>query len=177
VERLTTYAELNPEELQELTSFWHPKQAHRDIRERFAQGASLWLIRSGGKLAGYGWTLQGRTIAPYFLRLGENDVSLFDFYAFPNFRGRAIHWILIAHILARLRAEGKARAFGDTAEWNQAQLASFKMTPFRPLGLACSFTIFGHTFVSWTKNKPMEFMQKDARRRNEAPTLAMLHER
>jgi hypothetical protein len=177
VERLTTYSGLNPEDLQELTSFWHPKQAHRDIRERFEKGASLWLIRSGGKLAGYGWTLQGCTIAPYFFRLGKDDVSLFDFYAFPRFRGRAIHWILTAYILQTLGAEGRARAFGDTAEWNQAQLASLKMTPFHRLGMARSFTIFGHTFVSWTENKPGEVIQKDLGRRNEAPSLARLHER
>ena len=43
-----------------MTSPWNPKQAHRNIRERFEQAASLWLIKSGDKLAGYGWTLQGQ---------------------------------------------------------------------------------------------------------------------
>jgi len=175
VERVITYAQLNLEDLQNLTSFWNPKQAHRNIRERFEQGASLWLIRSVDKLAGYGWSLQGRTIAPYFLQLGENDVQLFDFYTFPKFRGRATHWFLTSHILQTLAAEGRARAFGDTAEWNKAQLSSFKVTPFRRLGLARCFTVLGHTLVFWCANEPSEQIRKDRERRNEAPTTARLY--
>lgn len=154
VERVRSYAELSQQDLQEMASFWNPKQAERNIRERFEKGASLWLIKSGNKLAGYGWTLQGRTIAPYYFLLGEDDIQLFDFYVFPKFRGRAMHWLLTAYILQTLAAEGRARAFADTGEWNQAQLSSFKMTPFRRLGLVRSFTIMGHTFVSWVENEP-----------------------
>jgi ribosomal protein S18 acetylase RimI-like enzyme len=176
VARLRSYAELSPQDLQEMTSFWNPKQAHRNIRERFARGSSLWLIKSGEKLAGYGWTMEGHTIASYYFLLGEDDVQLFDFYVFPKFRGRAMHWLLTAHILQTLAAEGRARAFADTAEWNQAQLSSFKMTPFRRLGLARSFRILGHTFVSWVENEPVEQIQKDTERRDKAPTMARPHE-
>jgi hypothetical protein len=159
VERLRTYPEISPQDLQEMTSFWNPKQAHRNIKERFEKGASLWLIKSGDRLAGYGWTIQGRTIAPYYFPVAQDDVQLFDFYVFPKFRGRAMHWLLTAHILQTLAAEGRARAFADTGEWNQAQLSSLKMTPFRRLGLARSFTILGHTFVSWVENEPVEKIQ------------------
>jgi hypothetical protein len=176
VERLSSYAELNPQDLQEMTSFWNPKQAHRNIRERFEKGASLWLIKSGDKLAGYGWTLQGRTIAPYYFLLGEDDVQLFDFYVFPKFRGRAMHWLLTAYILQMLAAEGRARAFADTGEWNQAQLSSFKMTPLRRLGLVRSFTILGHTFVSWVENEPVVQIQKGTERKDRASSMARSHE-
>jgi ribosomal protein S18 acetylase RimI-like enzyme len=147
-----------------------------DLAKRFARGSSLWLIKSGEKLAGYGWTMEGHTIASYYFLLGEDDVQLFDFYVFPKFRGRAMHWLLTAHILQTLAAEGRARAFADTAEWNQAQLSSFKMTPFRRLGLARSFRILGHTFVSWVENEPVEQIQKDTERRDKAPTMARPHE-
>jgi len=176
VERLRSYAELDAQDLQEMTSFWNPKQAHRNIREQFDQGASLWLIKFGDKLAGYGWTLQGRTIAPYYFPTGHEDAQLFDFYVFPKFRGRAMHWVLTAHILQTLASEGGARAFADTAEWNQAQLSSFKMTHFRRLGVARSFTIFGHTFVSWVENEAVEEMQKDTQRRSGAPIMVRSHE-
>jgi hypothetical protein len=151
VERLSSYSQLNQKDLESLMSFWNPKLAHRNIRERFEIGANLWLTKSGDQLAGYGWTLKGRTITPYFFPIGENDVQLFDFYAFPKFRGRAIHWLLTAYILQTMATEGRTRAFGDTAEWNEAQLSSFKMTHFRPLGSAKSMTILGHTFVSWVE--------------------------
>lgn len=156
VDRLTKEAELAPQDFQEITSFWNPKQARRNVKERFAKGASLWLIKSEEKVAGYGWTIQGRTIAEYYFPMGQRDVQLFDFYVFPKFRGRALHWLLTAHILQTLAAEGAARAFADTGEWNQAQISSFKMTPFRRLGLVRSFTIFGHTFVSWVENGTTE---------------------
>jgi ribosomal protein S18 acetylase RimI-like enzyme len=176
VERLRSYAELTQQNLQEMTSFWNPKQAHRNIRERFDQGASLWLIKSENKLAGYGWTLLGRTIATYYFPLAQDDVQLFDFYVFPKFRGRALHWLLTAYILQALAAEGAARAFADTAEWNQAQLASFKMTPFRRLGLVKSFTIFGRTFVSWVENEPVAQIQKGTERRDKVSIMARSHE-
>lgn len=85
VDLLTSEAELGPEDLQEMTSFWNPKQARRNIKERFAKGASLWLINFGNDLAGYGWTLHGRTIAPYYFPIGSEDVQLCDFTCFPNF--------------------------------------------------------------------------------------------
>lgn len=176
VERLRSYAELTPQDLQEMTSFWNPKQAHRNIRERFEEGASLWLIKSGERLAGYGWTLQGRTIAPYYFLLGEDDVQFFDFYVFPKFRGRAMHWLLTVYILQALSTEGLARAFADTGEWNQAQLSSFKMTPFRRLGLVRSLTILGRTFTCWIETETMPQTENGAQRKDPALSIARPHE-
>ena len=99
VERVRALAELSAEHLQAITSFWNPKLANRNIQERFEKGASLWLVESQKQLAGYGWTLKGETIAPYYFPLAPDDIQLFDFYVFPKFRGRAIHWLLTGHIL------------------------------------------------------------------------------
>ena len=156
VERVRNETDVSPQDYQEITSFWNPKQARRNIKERFVKGASLWLIKSEGHVAGYGWTIEGRTISEYYFPMGQKDVQLFDFYVFPKFRGRALHWLLTAHILRVLAAEGASRAFADTGEWNQAQIASFKMTPFRRLGKVRSFTIFGRAFVSWVENGTTE---------------------
>jgi Acetyltransferase (GNAT) family len=161
IQRLTKETELNPQVLREITIFWNPKLAHRNIKERFAKGASLWLIKSGEQLAGYGWTLKGCTIGEYYFPMGPKDVQLFDFYVFPRFRGRALHWLLTAYILQALAAEGAGRAFADTGEWNEAQIASFKMTPFRTLGMVRSFRVFGYNFVSWHETEASEELQKD----------------
>lgn len=151
LERLGNYSDLSSHDLQEMTSFWNPKQAHRDILERFDRGASLWLIKCENRLAGYSWTIRGETIAPYYFPMTKDDVQLFDFYVFPKFRGRAILWFLIIHILHNLADEGAARVFGDVAEWNQASLSFYKTTPFQRLGLTRKFTIWGHTFVWWAE--------------------------
>ena len=152
VERYKSQTDLCPQDLEGITSFWNPKLACRNIKERFELGASLWLIRFEDKLAGYGWTLQGRTVEPHYFPLGADDVQFLDFHVFPKYRGRALDWFLMTHVLHSLAAEGKARAFGEAAEWNKASLSSFDMTSFRCLGWARKFTILGHTIACWAKN-------------------------
>jgi hypothetical protein len=149
VERHRSQADLSPQDLQEITSFWNPELASRNLGERFGLGASLWLIRFEHKLAGYGWTLRGCTVEPHYFPLGEDDVQFLDFHVFPKYRGRALDWFLMTHILHQLAADGRARAFGEAAEWNKASLSSFGMTPFRRLGFARKLTVFDHTIVYW----------------------------
>ena len=71
VERIKNQTELNAQDLKEITSFWNPKLARRNIEERFELGASVWLIKVEDNLAGYGWTLQGRTVEPHYFPLGK----------------------------------------------------------------------------------------------------------
>ena len=149
VERKRSCVELNPQDLDQIVNVWNPKLAHRRMQERFDRGASLWLIKFHDRLAGYGWTLQGRIIAPYYLPLAEDDVQFFDFHVFPKYRGRAIDWFLMTHALQMLAVDGAARAFAEAGEWNQASLSSIAMTSFRRLGWARKFTIFRHTIVCW----------------------------
>jgi len=156
VERKRSEADLSAQDLDEITSFWNPKLAQQNMKERFGLGASLWLIRSEGNLAGYGWTLQGGTVEPHYFPLGEHDVQFLDFHVFPKYRGRAMDWVLMDHIVSELAADGCKRAYGEAAEWNKASLSSFAMVSFRRLGLARKFTILGHTVVTWTRNQAAE---------------------
>jgi len=159
VEQHTKQTDVSPQDMQEITSFWNPEQARRNLKERFELGASLWLIKFEGNLAGYGWTLQGRTVEPHYFPLTADDVQFLDFHVFPKYRGRALDWFLMTHILHRLTAEGRARAYGEAAEWNQASLSSFAMTPFRRLGCARKFTILRHTLVYWGAHEPIRQTQ------------------
>jgi ribosomal protein S18 acetylase RimI-like enzyme len=156
VERYANQRDLIPGDLKEITSFWNPGQARRNIDERFRLGALLWLIKFKNELAGYGWTLQGRTVEPHYFPLGENDIQFLDFHVFPKFRGRAIDWCLMTYILYQLAAEGKARAYGEAAEWNKASLSSFAMSPFRRLGWGKKYTILGRTIVWWCRESAIE---------------------
>jgi len=165
VGRLTSYAELGLQVLEKMTSFGDSRQAHRNIRERFEQGASLWLIWWGDMLAAYCWSVQGHTIYPYYFPLAPDDVRLFDFFTFPQFRGRAILWFLLTHILHTLRGEGAARVYGDVVEWNQASLSLYQMTPFQRLGLARMYEVFGYTFIRWVESETMQHGQKETQRR------------
>lgn len=156
VERKRSSSELSPEDLEAMTSFWNPRLAHRNMKERFALGASLWLIKSHDKLAGYGWTLQGRTVEPHYFPLGQDDLHLFDFNVFPQYRGRGINPSLVTHILGSLAADCAGRAFIEAGEWNHAQLLSLSKTPFSRIGWARKLTILGHTFVCWAEKAEIE---------------------
>jgi ribosomal protein S18 acetylase RimI-like enzyme len=149
VERHANQNGISPTDLQEIISVWNPDQTRRNLNERFGLGASLWLIKCEDHLAGYGWTLQGRTVEPHYFRLGPDDVHLFDFHVFPQYRGRGVNPLLVSYILCLLAGECQGRAFIEAAEWNQAQLASLRRTPFRRLGLARKFTLRRHTIVCW----------------------------
>ena len=156
IHRLESLRDLSSTDFEQVTAFWNPKLASANIRERFEDGAVLWLVKSGESVASYGWTLRGRSIEPYYFPLGTDDIQLFDFYVAPKFRGRALHWLLTSYLLRALAAEGGARAFADTGEWNEAQLASFRMTKFRLLGRARTFRIFGRLLTHWKTDEPVE---------------------
>jgi hypothetical protein len=176
VARLTSYAELGSQDLEAIIAFGDSKQAHRNIRDRFEQGASLWLVWSGDMLAAYSWTVRGRAIEPYYFPLAPDDVRLFDFFTFPKFRGRAILWFLLTHILHSLKEEGAARVFGAVAEWNQASLSLYKLTPFRSLGVARMYKVLGHTFIRWVEGQTQRQVQKEAKQQSRELTLARPHE-
>jgi GNAT superfamily N-acetyltransferase len=161
VERITALAELSAEHLQAMTSFWNPKLAIRNVRERFEKGAALWMVKCEGQLAGYGWAIRGQTIEPYYVPLGTDDVHLFDFHVLPPYRGRGINPYLVGEILVGLATDCLGRAFIEAAEWNGAQLSSLRKTPFRLLGLARSFTVLGRTFVSWKVSGDVMQMHKE----------------
>ena len=155
VERKDAERELSDEDAAQIISVWNPKIARRQLSERFAQGASLWLFKVEGKVAAYGWTIIGRTVEQHFLPLGPGDAHLFDYFVFPEYRGQRINPALVNFILARLVSEGKRRAFIEAAEWNTAQLSSLSRTPFRPLGRAWKLSCFGKTLVIWSdREKP-----------------------
>lgn len=150
VQRLRVLEDLPPEQLRQMTEFWNPKLATRNINERFAKGANLWLVECEGRLAGYGWTLQGATVEPYYFPLAGSDVHFFDFHVFPQYRGRGLNPFLVCNILSALASQNGGRAFIEAAEWNAAQLASLEKTPFRRFGSVRSFNLFGHNYFSWS---------------------------
>jgi len=153
VQQKRSYSELTSRDRQEIINVWSPKLAERNINARFARGALLWLISVDNRLAGYGWSLQGGTIEPYYFPLGEDDVHLFDFYVFPQYRGRALNPALVATILHYLKVDQRRRVFIEAAEWNQPQLSSLGKTGFQCLGIATKLTIRKRTVVLWSEGR------------------------
>ncbi len=149
LERKENQTSVSAEDLARLLSHWNPESMRRLIAERFAANAELWLLREAGTIAAYGWTLKEKTMEPHYFPLQPGDVHLFDFFVFPEFRGRSLNPALVGQILSAMSREGLKRALIEAAPWNQAQLASLKKTPFQRLGLARK-CFFGKPAVVWS---------------------------
>ena len=123
------------------------------MNERFAAQAELWLLRCQGVIAAFGWTIKGRTMEPHFVPLTPRDVHLFDFFVFPEFRGRGLNPSLVSQILEAISHENLSKAFIEAAAWNHPQLSSLKKTPFRRLGEARKFQFGKKPVVLWSRRE------------------------
>ena len=149
IDRLVSRDEVSAKDLERLTSIGNAAMVIARVEERFAKGANLWIIRQGTTIAGYGWSLRGKTVEAYFFELADTDFHLFDFHVFAEFRGHGLNPLLVRWILASVAHETRGRAFIECAEWNAPQLASLKKTPFHKIGLARITTLFGRTRTRW----------------------------
>jgi ribosomal protein S18 acetylase RimI-like enzyme len=150
IERKRSAAEVAAEDMDRVVNAGYPETARRQATQRFAAGASLWLYKLEGQVAAYGWTIAGKTMSPHFHPLGDNDVHLFDFLVFPEYRGRRLNVQLVSYILGALATEKQGRAFIEADEWNTPQLHSLRRMPFRQYGFARKFQWFGKTVTIWS---------------------------
>lgn len=147
--RPVTPAGISKPDYECLLDIWNPSLRAHQLADRFAAGSELWLAKVGDKLAGFGWTIQGRTIEPYFFPLRPDDAHLFDFFVFPEFRGRGINVVLVMEILAMLSQKQVHRAYIECAAWNDAEIRSLSKTAFRRYAEATQVTLLGYTIVVW----------------------------
>jgi ribosomal protein S18 acetylase RimI-like enzyme len=127
----------------------NPTVRMQQLAALFAAGGELWLARLDGELAGFGWTIQGRTIEPHFFPLQPDEVHFFDFYVSPEFRGRRINVALMTEVLAQLDGAIIRRAHLECAAWNAAQLHSLDKSLFRRYATASKLTFLGRALVIW----------------------------
>jgi len=151
LERIRNYAALNGADRARITTHWNPAAMEKLMDERFAASAELWLLREGQAVAVCGWTLKAKTIEPHFFPIALGDVHLFDFFVFPEFRGRQLNPSLVWQILDQVGREGSQRALIEAGAWNRAQLASLAKTPFKSIGVARKLHLGKSTFIWWSK--------------------------
>jgi ribosomal protein S18 acetylase RimI-like enzyme len=149
IERLRNLYEIGEAERRKIGSDRTAKVCDRLIAERFRKGASLWLARWDGDLAGYGWSLSCGSMEGCYYPADPEDVHLLEFLVFPEYRGQRINSLLVNHILRHLAAEGRVHAYLDVAEWNQAGLNSYRRTSFRPVGISKGGPLRRRRIVKW----------------------------
>jgi ribosomal protein S18 acetylase RimI-like enzyme len=151
IERIRREEDIPEPALRRLLQHWNEAIMRRHIRERFIKGAVLWLAKFGKDYCGFGWSINGSTIEPYFFPLNDCDAHLFDFYVFSEYRGSGFNPILVNHILLLLKQEGLERAFIETRAWNKEKMHSLRKTYFHKLGEVRKVVIFGKPIVFWSK--------------------------
>ena len=148
VERTNTEADINDCDKKAMLEYWDAKETQSQIVDRFGKGATLWLIKDGDRLAGFGWTLLGTTIEPHWVPIEPDDVHLFDFEVFPMWRGRGINPALVEQVLFRTARDGAKKAFIEVHEWNHPQVRSLAKTRFERYGIARRSLLFGRWRVA-----------------------------
>lgn len=143
--------DLSQSDFARLINVWNRDTRARQINERFESGARLWLAKIDGQLTGYGWTIQGRTIKTHFFPLQKGDIHLFDFYVFPQWRGRGVNVALVKEVLRRSSEEQVHCAHIECAAWNSSQLRSLDKTAFRKYAESTKITIVARPVVIWHK--------------------------
>jgi ribosomal protein S18 acetylase RimI-like enzyme len=131
----------------------NPTSQAKLIAERFAAGSEVWLAKVEGRLAGFGWTVVGRTIEPHYFELKPDEAHLYDFFVLPEFRGRRINVMLVTHILTVLGSRSIRQAHIECAAWNRAQIHSLSKTAFRRYAEVTKITVQGRTTVIWHQGR------------------------
>jgi hypothetical protein len=153
-ERKTDVAQISVGDMSRLLGNFGRDARKKQIEDRLRKGSTLWLAKCDGIIAGFGWSIQAKTIEPYLFPLAANDVHLFDYFVFPEFRGRGINVSLVKLILASLKKESVKRAFIETHVWNSAERRSLQKTEFRQIGLCRKLIIFKKPIVIWYSTSP-----------------------
>lgn len=131
-----TNGEVSKEDYSRVLNLGDPVERSIEIAKRFEEGATLWLAKADGVVAGFGWSIIGKTVSAHFFSLKRDEIHLFDFHVFPEFRGRRINVGLVGHILAEVSMEPLSQAHIECAAWNYSQIRSLRRTPFHFIGNA-----------------------------------------
>ncbi len=158
IERKSSREEIDASDWSQIVDFWNRELTEPLFSLRLKQGATIWLLRSEGKLAGYVWGAIEHTPEPYYYPLAAGDAYLYDSLVFPEYRGRRFHLYLLNYVMTEMKAQNMRRAHFDVAEWNQASLSSTVKTayPRHVLGVARKATFFGRTFVEWLPSQQLD---------------------
>ena len=149
VETKKSLEELSRNEFRMLFKFRKKTIFLKQMKERFSQKAKLWLLKYREEIVAFRWTIEKKTISPYFFPLRKFDVHFFDAMVKDEYRGQNLNSLFINYILCVLKGEGYKRVYVETQSFNRKYINSIKKTRFKIIGEACRFSILGRIIVIW----------------------------
>lgn len=110
-----------------------------DYKKRFENGHIMVYWEREGSLVSYGWINphpnSGIGELDLKMEVGENIITLYDFFTFPDFRGQGLYPLLLKKICLR---DSKAKLIYVLAE-NQSSIRGIEKAGFVFLGSICGF--------------------------------------
>lgn len=140
-----------PEKLLVRIFEYYPEELQRDtIKKRFEIAGRLWCLFKETEAIGYLWSIEGRTMKPYYyFPLLKHDVHLDDGFIFPEHRGKGLFSVLNNHIFQHYKSQGFRSIYQEIAEWNAASMNSAIKHGFNKIGLARIRYHHGRCKVTW----------------------------
>jgi GNAT superfamily N-acetyltransferase len=150
-----TFAALHREDLDEYLRF-HGQASRAQLEERFARGDDCFLARHDGRIVCTSWISRDahffRSVGCRYA-LGDSEAYLYDSFADPAFRGRAIAPALGVEVLAWLRRAGVTRVVMAVVPENRANRRARAKTGFRTFGRLHYLRIGNR---SWHWHRPVD---------------------
>ena len=131
VEYRKNQKDISSEEFEALAYYKGERIIKEQFKERFGRGARLWLMKLDGRAVGLVWTVNQKTVEPYYFPLTEKDVHIFDNEIFCDYRGRGINTWLINYVLFTLKEKKMIRAYIETRVDNVSEIKSLAKTYFK----------------------------------------------
>lgn len=150
IECKSTYQEALRPDMQRIVNYWNEENSLDKTRERFEKGAIFWILKLNDVIAGFGWSIRGKMVAPYYLPLTPHDAVFFDYFFFEEFRGQGLYKLLIHYMFWQIKIQGVHRVFGHAFAWNTSSIHGLEKTYFRKFSEARKLHIFGRNLTIWS---------------------------
>jgi len=137
-------------DMKKMINYWEDIMEMDRARERFEKGAILWIIKSKADIAGFGWSIRGKMVSPYHLPITPNDVVLFDFFTFEEYRGHGFYALLLENIKGKMKLEGVSRVYGHSYEWNRSSIHGLEKGNMHKFIVTRKFHFWGRNITIWS---------------------------
>lgn len=151
IDRINTHDEAVRPDMHKMKDYWDKEKMTYKVMERFSNGAVLWIIKLNKDIAGFVWSISGKTVSRCYLPLTPHDAYILDALTFEEYRGRGLYPLLMNFVLGKLKSEGVSRIVGELYASNTSSIRGLEKTYYHMFGKARRFHLFGRNITIWSQ--------------------------